>query len=43
VEAATTRKGASVHRANSMLLDDPDFENVFLPIRDGLHVAVKIQ
>lgn len=43
VEAASTRKGASVHRANRMLLDDPDFENVFLPIRDGLHVAVKIQ
>lgn len=43
VEVATTRKGASVHRTNTMLRDDPDFENVFLPIRDGLHVAVKIQ
>jgi caffeoyl-CoA O-methyltransferase len=42
VEAATTRKGASVHRANIMLLEDPDFENVFLPFRDGLHVAVKV-
>lgn len=40
---ATTRKGASVHQANTMLLNDPDFENVFLPVRDGIHIAIKLK
>lgn len=42
VVEATSRKGASVHQANTMLLQDPDFENVFLPVRDGIHVAIKL-
>ncbi len=42
VVEASSRKGMAVHQTNRKLLDDPDFENVFLPIRDGLHIAVKL-
>lgn len=37
-----TRKGRAVDRFNRMVQEDPDFENVMLPVRDGLLIARKI-
>lgn len=38
---AETRKGEAVDRFNRMVQKDPGFENVMLPVRDGLLVARK--
>lgn len=42
VLTATTRKGQQVHRFNRMVHADPEFENVMLPVRDGLLIARKL-
>ncbi len=34
-----TEKAKAVHRFNELLRDDPDFEQVMLPVRDGLTIA----
>ncbi|MEX0593691.1 MAG: O-methyltransferase [Balneolaceae bacterium] len=38
---ARTRKGEAVDRFNRMVQEDPDFQNVMLPVRDGLMIARK--
>lgn len=35
-------KSKSINRLNKLIHDDPDFENVILPVRDGVTVAVKV-
>ena len=32
----------ALHQLNQILLQDPDVENLLLPLRDGLHIAIKI-
>lgn len=41
VVEANTRKGEAVHRFNRMVQNDPAFQNVMLPVRDGLLIARK--
>lgn len=34
-----SEKGKAVHRFNELVRDDPDFEQVMLPVRDGITIA----
>jgi caffeoyl-CoA O-methyltransferase len=39
VISAETEKGKAVHCFNELLRDDPSFEQVMLPVRDGITIA----
>ena len=38
----TEKKAKAIHRLNEMLHQDPDFEQVMIPVRDGVTIARKI-
>lgn len=41
LEATGNKQTEQIKRCNQLLAEDPDFENVILPLRDGIHVARK--
>ncbi|MGB1361476.1 MAG: O-methyltransferase [Alphaproteobacteria bacterium] len=41
LETDTDEKAISVDEANKYILNDDRFENVLLPVRDGMHLAIK--
>lgn len=40
-ENATDRATVEIKKVNRLVADDPDFENVILPLRDGIHLIRK--